>query len=152
MDTKEMAREQISALADGELAEQHMQTALAALRHQESRADWEIYHQIGDVLRSDDMAVTMSPQFTARLFERLEAEPTIVAPPDTPFSPEHRYAGNVSQSRASIVPTSPSVRRWAVPGMIAAAVATVAFVATPQLMVAMKSGAPLQGSEPAILR
>jgi sigma-E factor negative regulatory protein RseA len=29
--------------------------------------------------------------------------------------------------------------------MIAAAVATVAFVATPQLMVAMKSGSPLQG-------
>jgi sigma-E factor negative regulatory protein RseA len=150
MNTKEMAREQISALADGELAEQHMQTALTALRHQEARADWEIYHQIGDVLRSDDMAVTMSPQFTASLFERLESEPTIIAPPDTPFPQENVLAPNVSRSRASIGPTPPFLRRWAVPGMIAAAVATVAFVATPQLMVAMKSGAPLQGSEPAI--
>jgi sigma-E factor negative regulatory protein RseA len=150
MDTKEMAREQISALADGELADQHMATAFAALRHQDARADWEIYHQIGDVLRSDDMAVTMSPQFTARMLERLELEPTIVAPVNTPFFREHVVAGNVAPSRASIVPASSTARRWAVPGMIAAAVATVAFVATPQLMVAMKSGSPLQGGEPVV--
>lgn len=150
MDTKEMAREQISALADGELGDQHMEAAFAALRHQEARVDWEIYHQIGDVLRSDDMAVTMSPQFNKRMLERLESEPTIVALPNTSFVSEHMVAGNVVQPRASIVPGSSSARRWAVPGMIAAAVATVAFVATPQLMVAMKGGSPLQGNESAI--
>jgi len=129
MNTKEMTREQISALADGELAEQHVDIVLSALRQGKGRADWDIYHQIGDVLRSDDMAVGLSPGFAARMAARLEAEPTIVAPMQVP---------SVKTMRSG------QARRWMVPSMVAAAaMATVAFVTTPQLMVAMKGDNPM---------
>ena len=65
MDTKEMTRERISAFADGECDDAHVDIVLAALREGAGKADWEIYHQIGDVLRSDDMAVQMSSGFAA---------------------------------------------------------------------------------------
>lgn len=123
MSTREISQEQISALADGELSDQQLGAVLAALRQQDAQADWEIYHQIGDVLRSDDMAVALSPGFSARMAARLEAEPTIIAP----------TIQNVSRvsARAS--------KRWAVPGMVAAAaMASIAFVTTPQLMVALR--------------
>lgn len=129
MKTNEMTREQISALADGELADEHIELALAALRQEEGQTDWEVYHQIGDVLRSDDMAVRLSPGFAARMAARLEAEPTIVAP-----KPAQNQAGSDDVKRGAS-----QARRWAIPSMAAAAaMATVAFFTTPQLMVALK--------------
>lgn len=131
MNTKEMTREQISAFADSELACQHVDMALAVLRQSEGRADWEIYHQIGDVLRSDDMALALSPGFAARMAARLEAEPTIVAPVIPTQSEEQTVAA------ATVRRTT---KRWAMPSMVAAtAMAALAFITTPQLMVAMKS-------------
>lgn len=41
---------------------------------------WETYHLIGDVLRTDDLAITPSPMFYARLSRAIDAEPAIVAP------------------------------------------------------------------------
>jgi sigma-E factor negative regulatory protein RseA len=146
MNTNEMTREQISALADGELTDRQMEAALAALRQPEGRADWEIYHQIGDVLRCDDMAVKMSSGFAARMAARLESEPAIVAPTNDPVLPEEHAVGGARFS-ASVNMVSSRARRWAIPGMIAAAVASVAFVATPQLMVAMKGEPAPSGSE-----
>lgn len=140
MDTKDMTREQISALSDGELASQHTDVTLAALRRPDVRADWEIYHQIGDVLRSDDMAASLSPAFSQRMFARLEMEPAIVAPANLP-APEHAAADSIARRLMK-----GSAKRWAMPGMVAAVVATVAFVATPQIMVAMKSGPELSDS------
>lgn len=131
MNTKEIAREQISALADGELASQQLDVALAALRQAERRADWEVYHQIGDVLRSSDMAVPLSAGFSARMAMRLDAEPTIVAPALTACNSDARPASS-KQPRSM-------TKRWTVPSMVAAAaVAAVAFVTTPQLIVALK--------------
>ena len=135
MNTKEMTREQISALADGEVPDECMDTALAALRQQEGKSDWDIYHQIGDVLRSDDMVVTLSPGFAARLSARLDAEPTIVAP----AAIADREEGRRFDTKANSAPRGGQARRWALPSMAAAAaMATVAFFTTPQLMVAMK--------------
>jgi sigma-E factor negative regulatory protein RseA len=132
MNTKEMTREQVSAFADGELADQQIDGLLAAMHKDDSCADWELYHRIGDVLRSDDMDVTMSPDFAARMAARLELEPTIIAP-------------SASVSTSAVTETAPArrpLKRWALPGMVAAAaVASVAFITTPHLMVAMK-GAP----------
>ncbi len=130
MKTNEISRQQISALADGEMADEDVDVVLTSLRQAEGRADWEIYHQIGDVLRSEDMAVSMSPDFAARMAMRLEAEPTIVAPG---MSGVHgQFAQRDKHSTR---------KRWTLGSMIAAAgVAAVAFVATPQLMVAMKGG------------
>jgi len=124
MNTKELTGEQISAFADGECADAYVETTLAALRESKGKFDWEIYHQIGDVLRADDMAINMSPGFAARMAARLDAEPTIIAP--------------VAVERKAISAT-PSTKRWAISGMLAAATAAVvAFVATPQLMVIAK--------------
>lgn len=138
MKTKEMTREQISVLADGELAGQHVDGALAFLRQEDGRADWDVYHQIGDVLRSDDMAVKLSPGFAARMVARLDAEPTIMAP------------ARLAESTMSIpsdAGAARQVKRWAMPGMVAAAaMAAFAFVTTPQLMVAMKSGSSVDVS------
>jgi sigma-E factor negative regulatory protein RseA len=127
MNTKEMTREQISAFADAELPGEHVDILLAALRNKEEKADWDIYHQIGDVLRSDDMATELSPEFAARLSARLDAEPTIIAPSAVAPDPD--------SNRAAVG----KAKRWALPSMAAAAaMATVAFFATPQLMVAFK--------------
>jgi sigma-E factor negative regulatory protein RseA len=147
MKTKEMTQEQISAFADGELADQQVDVVLAALRRPDGRADWEVYHQIGDVLRSDDMDVKLSSGFAARMAARLEMEPTIIAPAIADNSPSVVMPDRVAAA-ASARAKRP-IKRWAMPGMVAAAaVATAAFIATPQLMVAMKSestgpGAPV---------
>src|SRR5436305_1579236 len=74
-------REQLSALADGELAD-----PAALCTAWRSRADvrvtWHAYHLIGDVLRSEDLASApgRDAALLARLRERLAAEPAIVAP------------------------------------------------------------------------
>lgn len=141
MSTKEKTQEQISAFADGELAEEQVDMVLAALRRADGRADWDVYHQIGDVLRSDDMDIKLSSGFAARMAARLEMEPTIIAPVmmDSPaaVNPESKQING--QVRATTALKRP-MKRWAMPGIAAAAaMATVAFVTTPQLMVAMKS-------------
>jgi sigma-E factor negative regulatory protein RseA len=134
MNTNEISREQISAFADGELADQHVDVVLATMRKEDGCADWELYHQIGDVLRSDDMDVKLSQGFAARMAARLEMEPTIVAPVPSVHSPT--IAAPVAVPALLARP----IKRWAMPGMVAAAaMATVAFIATPQLMVATKS-------------
>ncbi|HJV80539.1 sigma-E factor negative regulatory protein [Noviherbaspirillum sp.] len=143
MNTNEITREQISALADGELANQQLDMALAALRQAEGRADWEVYHQIGDVLRSVDMAAPLSAGFSARMAMRLEAEPTIVAP--------GLIACNIDERPASLLQPRSITKRWTVPSMVAAAaVAAVAFVTTPQLIVAIK-GRPDGAADSAVV-
>lgn len=133
MNTKEMTREQISAFADGECTDTHVEIVLASLRQAEGKTDWNIYHQIGDVLRSDDMAVSLSPGFAARMAARLDAEPTIIAPAIA-VNPAR---SSDEENHASIA--TRSMNRWALPGMLAGAVAAVtAFIVTPQLMVATK--------------
>lgn len=41
---------------------------------------WDTYHLIGDVLRSDDLAIRPSDLFYARVSKAIDAEPPIVAP------------------------------------------------------------------------
>ncbi|MET0963874.1 MAG: sigma-E factor negative regulatory protein [Noviherbaspirillum sp.] len=119
MDTKSLAQERISIFADGETSDEQMDIALADLRNEDGRTSWELYHQIGDLLRSDEMAIPLSTGFAAKMAARLAAEPVLIAP---------------VQARAR----KTGVRRLALPGVLAAAAAAVAFVATPQLMVAMQ--------------
>ncbi|MFZ6776152.1 sigma-E factor negative regulatory protein [Undibacterium sp. Ji83W] len=72
--------ESISAMADGELSDAQLDSLLASLNEAESKDAWEIYHQIGDVLRSEELAVTFSADFSQRFSEKLNAEPVILAP------------------------------------------------------------------------
>jgi sigma-E factor negative regulatory protein RseA len=108
-----LTREQISAFVDNELSDAHIDVALAALHKDEGRDTWNLYHQIGDALRSDELNVPISEGFNARMFARLDAEPTIMAP---------------------AIPAEKSYRRFAMPGMAAAAVAVLAVLTVPKMM------------------
>ena len=82
MDTQKRLHENISALADGELADSERELALAALDTVEGQAAWRAYHLAGDVLR-DRADGALSDGFGAALAARLAAEPAyeaIVAP------------------------------------------------------------------------
>ncbi len=130
MNTTNMTREQISAFADNELSDGHLDVTLAALRQQEGREAWNLYHQIGDALRSDDLNLQPDTVFTARIFASLEAEPTIMVP-----------AGKrVGGGRGN------ALKRFAMPGMAVAAVAVAAFLTVPQMM---PQNAPLVAVHPA---
>lgn len=130
MNTNNMTQEQISAFADGELNDAQIELVMAGLQRAEGRQTWDCYHQIGDVLRSDELAVGLSADFNARMSALLDAEPVIIAPGN---SRRHDDGDADSVVRAG------RGRRFAMPGIAAAAVAAFAFVATPQLMVAFKS-------------
>jgi sigma-E factor negative regulatory protein RseA len=68
----------ISALIDGEASRSEVGEALAALpRDPQAVECWRIYHLIGDAMRGRGM---LSPNFGARLSERLASEPTVLAP------------------------------------------------------------------------
>src|SRR5437899_2596441 len=127
-----MTQEQISALADGELSSAYVDMALAALRHNEGRATWDIYHQIGDIMRSDDMSLNLSPDFTSRMFARLDAEPAMIA---APLAVVPVAAEQIAINNRSAATGTRSMRRFALPGFAAAAaVAAVAFITVPQMM------------------
>ncbi|MDO8991327.1 MAG: sigma-E factor negative regulatory protein [Sideroxyarcus sp.] len=71
-------KQEISALMDGELFEDQADALLDKLkRHPEAQQDWENYHLIGDALRQPDH---ICRSFEASFHERLQAEPTIIAP------------------------------------------------------------------------
>ena len=131
MKANNMGREQISAFADGELDAHGVDHVLHDLRDAEQQSLWGIYHGIGDVLRSDDMAIEFSPGFSARMAAKLDAEPSYLGP------------------AAFAVPLNPNshahprtrTRRFMLPGLTAAAAAAVYFI-VPQLMVASAPQAP----------
>jgi len=133
MNTNNLTQEQISAFADGELVESQSEITLAALRASEHRATWDLYHHIGDTLRSEDMAFEMSPDFAVRFAKRLAEEPTILAPEGFQQAPVKQ--GQVASSEN---PGNPIKRFWLQGVAAAAAIATLTLVATPQLMVASK--------------
>lgn len=137
MNTKNLTQEQISAFTDSETADSHVELVLAALRQEDGRATWDAYHHIGDVLRSEEMAFKLRPDFMVRMAARLEEEPTIVAPKVRHAQAERIH---VDASAGGAVVSRSLVQRFAFPGIAAAAVTALALISGPQLMVAMKSG------------
>ncbi len=123
METKDMTQEQISALLDSELGDAYIEVTLASLRRSEGRATWDVYHQIGDVLRSEDMAHELSGGFTAGLLARLDEEPPILAPPKQ---------GGAQPAQLQQAAAGSGFRRFAIPTAIAAA-AVFAVVMVPQM-------------------
>lgn len=90
----ELRREQLSALMDGELDGEAWDGTLNYAAAEEGQACWQLYHLVGDVLRSPELAQAPSPAFMARLRDELakeappaaaglrtaEAHPVVVAP------------------------------------------------------------------------
>ncbi len=105
-------RQALSAMLDGDAAD--VDLACRAWREDsQSRADWHVYHLIGEVMRSDDTRAEpqRDAQFLRRLRARLAAEPVVLAPGAAAPHPER----------------TPWARRaWAAPGAVAAGFLAVA--------------------------
>lgn len=141
MSTHKMHQEDVSAFVDGELSDGHVEVVMGTLRQPAGFRAWSDYHAIGDILRSPEMAVEMSPGFASRLAARLKAEPTIVVPgADLPRSPlpALENVAHIDEARTTRRHRSGrSSKRFALPGIAAAlAAATAAFFSAPALMVA----------------
>lgn len=143
MNTTEIKQESISLLADGELTGGRLNQALSDLcQSEEGRSTWDVYHQIGDILRADELDSPLSSDFSARMKARLDAEPALVAP-TVPVSPP------ILVTKISWLQLIR--RRFLVPGMTAvtAAIATLAFMSAPQL-VALRGNNPTADSRLAL--
>ncbi len=116
--------ERLSAFVDGEVSGgEHLSGFLSEL-NQTDRATWSNYHLIGDVLRSDDLAISpaTSSAFLAGFAARLEAEPHLLAPAAASQAPQ-------SAARRLL-----GLRRRVVPSLaVAAAAATLTWIVVPQM-------------------
>jgi sigma-E factor negative regulatory protein RseA len=94
-------KEQISQLMDGELDERAAETTIAALRRDPAAVDaWHTYHVISDAMRAMPL---LSQGFSARLAERLAAEPTILAPARRAPRPPVVWAAAASVAAVGLV-------------------------------------------------
>jgi sigma-E factor negative regulatory protein RseA len=117
----------ISALMDGDLGAGETETVLAALRHEgEAFEAWRTYHLIGDAMRDSR---SLSPDFSARVAERVAREPTVLAPAAAP------------------APATPRARWGVMP--VAASVAAVALVSWLALVPQQPPQAPVPMAQPA---
>ncbi|TDV38408.1 RseA-like anti sigma(E) protein [Paraburkholderia caballeronis] len=110
--------ERLSAFVDGELSGDGQPNGIFSDLNRDDRAAWSSYHLIGDVLRSDDLALSpaASSAFMAGFAARLDAEPHVLAPA-------------VSTTRRLL-----NLRRRVVPTLaVAAAAATLTWIVVPQM-------------------
>lgn len=123
-------REHVSALMDGALESDALAIAMDFAQQSEGREAWHVYHLVGDVLRSPELAAGADSQaFLSRLQQRLAAEPL-------PALPVTLDLQNVAE--APVAAANASVFRW----KMAAGFASLAVVAA----VGWNSWGSLQGS------
>lgn len=80
-------REKLSALVDGQLQSDQLASSLDFATQGEGREAWQIYHLVGDVLRSPERARQADGgEFLARLREQLAQEPPQQPPVFAPIS------------------------------------------------------------------
>lgn len=107
-------RAAISALMDGDGSASE-EACRAWCGDAAARADWHIYHVIGDVMRSDEHRVdgVRDARFLAAVRARLATEPVVLAPTPAAVPPLRRER---------------SARRWMAPAAVAAGFVAVAGV------------------------
>ena len=130
----EHLRHCLSELMDGEAdAAAASQACSAWAQDASNREAWHVYHLIGDVLRSDELAAGAAHDqaFHARFRTRLAAEPVVLAPPPPTVAREPR-------ARARW--------RWATPVALAASVVAVAGV----VVVARQASQPVDATVPTL--
>lgn len=81
----EFSREQISALMDGELADNPLYTVNALKNSEEYRKSWCHYHLIGETLRGN-LPSHYDPQLAERISRAISEEPAVMAPEPGRFS------------------------------------------------------------------
>lgn len=124
MENSATTRERISALVDGEINAGEALHTMGVLREPSHCQTWDLYHQIGDTLRSESMSAPLSNDFSRRFAAKLEAEPVLL-PPDQ------------ATRRIQGWPKITDRRKWfgIMPaGLAAAAAAVFAFILAPNLM------------------
>lgn len=129
-------REHLSALADGALHGDELAQAFDLAQQPEGREAWHLYHLVGDVLRSPELASgTDSRDFLSRLRQNLAAEP----------APELSAPAELQQmvlpQAEAVQAANMSVFRW----KMLAGFASLAVVGT----VGWNSWGYLQGNAPA---
>lgn len=77
MNTDLMQREQLSALADGQLQGDELAQALEFAAQENGQSTWQLYHLVGDVLRSPELAQHQhgTRSMVMRVREQLAQEP-----------------------------------------------------------------------------
>ena len=145
-------RQTLSALMDGELAPGELAGACAAWQqHSDVRSHWHAYHLIGDVLRSDDLAVPAArdEQFLQALRGRLALEPAPAAPtpwvvvaPETP-----RPLAPADEARQPASLTAPA-RRHAGAWLMAPAALAAGFMLVAGVVVVSKLVQPGPAAAP----
>ena len=128
MNDEDMKREQLSALADGELQGEEFASAVAYAGTQEGQSAWRMYHLIGDTLRSTQVAQVAhvaDPGLLGRLREQLALEPQSSAAPMAPLTeiavaPSHAVLHVPEAANASIF-------RWRLAAGFASLAAVVAL-------------------------
>ena len=143
-------RERLSALADGELED--VAPLCAAWRAQvEVRETWHTYHLIGDVLRSEDLAVAPARDaaLLGRLRDRLAAEPTVLAPEPARATTEHDRRWSM---RAAMAVTAGVVAVGGIYGLMrpAAGPTTVAAIDPPATPAPVRAVVPAE-AEPVVV-
>ena len=78
---QQMNKELLSALVDGELHGEELEQALACAESPEGCASWELYHLVGDVLRSPDLAHHSQHDLLSGLRAQLANEPALMLEP-----------------------------------------------------------------------
>lgn len=121
-----MNKELLSALVDGELHGEELEQALACTESAEGYASWELYHLVGDVLRSPDLAHHTQRDLLTGLRAQLAQEPQRGLQP----SNLQQVAPAMEQAHSAVVAlrdpaANSAVFRW----KVAASFATVAAVA-----------------------
>lgn len=95
-------RERLSALADGQLQGEELNAAFAyAADDEEGAKTWQLYHLVGDVLRSADLAQPANPAFMDRLREQL-AQEALPERPQVPVPVAVVAAGLPEAANASV--------------------------------------------------
>ncbi len=77
---KASTKEKVSGLVDGDADPDGLRALMAQLREGEGRQAWDLYHQIGDAIRSAEPGPLMSADFDQRFAERFAAEPILLPP------------------------------------------------------------------------
>jgi sigma-E factor negative regulatory protein RseA len=127
---KQETLESLSAYMDGELPVEYRDGFLADVKSDDKlRAQWSVYHCIGDVLRSDDMACHSS-SFVRSFSARIDAEPYLFAPEVAKSFAAQQAAGR---------------RSWRMPASIAAGVVAV-VVTGAVVMLPQRSGEVTQSA------
>lgn len=76
-DDVNMQQQLLSALVDGELAGDEWEQALALAEDAQGQSDWQLYHLVGDVLRSPDLAHHCQHDVLTGLRAQLAQEPPL---------------------------------------------------------------------------